>query len=381
MFLNIIKNFIFYTFYKNNLILKLPINLFFINYTNNKIKIYYPNLFYKFIYKLFWQFKINILNFFLYFFDKSFYLLIYFFALFFIDFILDSDEPLWEPIEWSFVQNWILIIFSISWICENLILSRFGSFSNHDKKIWFSWFKTLLLIEFYFFLTLIITIYLIIIPFYFEITYNIFFIILWWNWLSKFFFIKLFNYLLLIFFLSLLIQIILKTHNNNNILFFIFINIIFIFKMFFIQFFLTIFCFLTDQIWYVKNKNNTLIQISHEPQKWGWGFENKDHFQYHSTKTTFWFKNDGPFAESLFLLNFFILVFMISLLIFWLILFKKILIKNNLSYLYITITISFTKFFFILYNFFFILVISNILLINMKNPYEFFFYNVIYKSR
>lgn len=380
MFLNLFKNFIFYNYYTNKLLLKLPITLNFLIKTS-KFSSFFNNFLFKITYHFYLMKKKIIISFFLNLFDKSTLLLVYFIALFFLDFILDSDEPLWEPIEWSFVQNWILIIFSISWICENLILSRFGSFSNHDKKIWFSWFKTLLLIEFYFFITLIITIYLIIIPFYFEITYNIFFIILWWNWLSKFFFAKLFNYLLVIFFLSLLIQIVLKNHSNNNILFFILINILFIFKIFFIQFFLTIFCFLTDQIWYVKNKNNTLIQISHEPQKWGWGFENKDHFQYHSTKTTFWFKNDGPFAESLFLINFFILIFIISLLIFWLILFKKLLIKNNLSYLYVTITISFTKFFFILYNCLFLLVISNIWLINMKNPYEFFFYNVIYKSR
>ena len=43
----------------------------------------------------------------------------------FIDSLLIDDEPLWEPLEWSLVQTWILFIFIFAWVAENLIVSRF----------------------------------------------------------------------------------------------------------------------------------------------------------------------------------------------------------------------------------------------------------------
>ena len=68
----------------------------------------------------------------------------------FIDACLTDDEPLWEPIEWSLVQTWIWFIFSFAWIAENLIVSRYGSYTGRDKRVWFSWYKTFYLIEIYY---------------------------------------------------------------------------------------------------------------------------------------------------------------------------------------------------------------------------------------
>ena len=69
------------------------------------------------------------------------------FILFFIDACLTDDEPIWEPVEWSLVQSWIMFIFLFAWIAENLITSRFGSYTGRDKRVWFSWYKTFWLIE------------------------------------------------------------------------------------------------------------------------------------------------------------------------------------------------------------------------------------------
>jgi len=44
----------------------------------------------------------------------------------------------------------------------------------------------------------------------------------------------------------------------------------------------------------MSTKPIDMIQMSHEPLKWGWGVEKRDHFTYHSSKTMFWYKNDGP---------------------------------------------------------------------------------------
>ena len=35
-----------------------------------------------------------------------------------IDSLIIDDEPLWEPIEWSLVQTWILFIFVFTWAAE-----------------------------------------------------------------------------------------------------------------------------------------------------------------------------------------------------------------------------------------------------------------------
>jgi hypothetical protein len=64
------------------------------------------------------------------------------------------------------------------------------------------------------------------------------------------------------------------------------------------QFFITFFSYFTDPVWYQKTRPIDFIQMSHEPSRWGWGPAKKDHFTYHTVKTVFWFKNDGPFAAS-----------------------------------------------------------------------------------
>jgi len=123
-------------------------------------------------------------------FSFSWYYLSGFTFILFIDACLTDDEPLWEPIEWSLVQTWILFIFSFAWIAENLIVSRYGSYAGRDKRVWMAWYKTFWLIEGYYVLNYGVAVILVIVPFYFELNYNLSFIYSWWNWFSKVFFLS-----------------------------------------------------------------------------------------------------------------------------------------------------------------------------------------------
>jgi hypothetical protein len=122
-------------------------------------------------------------------FSFSWYYLNGFIFILFIDACLTDDEPLWEPIEWSLVQTWILFIFSFAWIAENLIVSRYGSYAGRDKRVWMAWYKTFWLIEGYYVLNYGVAVVLVMVPFYFEVNYNLSFVYSWWNWFSKVFFL------------------------------------------------------------------------------------------------------------------------------------------------------------------------------------------------
>mgnify|MGYP007121702970 CR=1 FL=1 len=90
------------------------------------------------------------------------------FLIFFIDACLTDDEPIWEPVEWSLIQTWLLFLFIFSWIAENLITSRYGSYTGRDKRIWYSWYRSFWGIEFFFFMSLGAASMFVIVPFYFE---------------------------------------------------------------------------------------------------------------------------------------------------------------------------------------------------------------------
>lgn len=108
--------------------------------------------------------------------------------IFFIDACLTDDEPLWEPVEWSLFQTWLFFIFMFAWIAENLITSRYGSFTGRDKRVWLAWYKSFWLIELMYILSYGAASMFVIVPFYYELTYTLPFIYSWWNWYTKVFF-------------------------------------------------------------------------------------------------------------------------------------------------------------------------------------------------
>ena len=118
-------------------------------------------------------------------FGEGYYYLRGLFIIFFIDAAITDDEPLWEPIEWSLVQTWLLFIFIFAWIAENLITSRYGSYTGRDKRVWLAWYKSFWLIDLFYAISYGLAALFVIVPFYFELTYSISFIFNWKKLFTK----------------------------------------------------------------------------------------------------------------------------------------------------------------------------------------------------
>jgi hypothetical protein len=257
-------------------------------------------------------------------FGFSFYYIQGFVFVLFIDACLTDDEPLWEPIEWSLVQTWILFIFTFAWIAENLIVSRYGSYTGRDKRVWMSWYKTFWLIEGYYVINYAVAAIFVIVPFYFETNYNLSFVYSWWHWYSRVFFFKFISILTLVILISYYLQITVRWLNYKKGLFLVLLINIFLSYLIYTQFIITFLGFFTDPVWYQKTRPIDYIQLSHEPARWGWGSAKKDHFTYHGVKTVFWFKNDGPFAAAMIFFQTFLFVCIFFLYIYWITLFRRI---------------------------------------------------------
>lgn len=99
------------------------------------------------------------------------------------------------------------------------------------------------------------------------------------------------------------------------------------------------------------------IQLSHEPNKWGWGAAKRDHFSYHNSKTVFWYKNDGPFASALMFIQFLFLISLFLIYFYWVVLLRRVYNTQEFSYTYLTYAVSSLKqlFYFFLALYLFIL--------------------------
>lgn len=289
----------------------------------------------------------------------------------FIDACLTDDEPLWEPIEWSLVQSWILIIFSFAWIAENLIVSRYGSYTGRDKRVWLSWYKTFWLIEGYYIINYGAACVFVIVPFYFETNYNLSFVYSWWHWYSRVFFFKFISIFSLVIFISYYLQINVRWINWKKGLFLIILINIFLSYLIFTHFIMTFLGYLTDPVWYQKTRPIDYIQLSHEPARWGWGPAKKDHFTYHNVKTVFWFKNDGPFASSFLLFHMFLFLCLFMLYFYWITLFRRVFSTKEIPLTLTTYCVSSLKQFFYFFMFMFFLVFLSYIVNFARFPIEF----------
>jgi len=307
-------------------------------------------------------------------FSFGFYYLRGLIFLFFIDACLTDDEPLWEPIEWSLVQTWILFIFAFAWIAENLIVSRYGSFTGRDKRVWMAWYKTFWLIEGFYALNYGAASIFVIVPFYFETNYNLSFIYSWWHWYSRVFFFQFISLYSVVLLFGHILQINLRWINwKKGILPVLFINI-FIAYLIYTHFIMVFFGYFTDPIWYQKSRPVDYIQLSHEPSRWGWGPAKKDHFTYHNVKTVFWFKNDGPFASSFLMFHLYLFICLFFLFFFWLSLLRRIWSTRELPTTFITYCVSSLKQFFYFFLFFYIMVFISFIINYMRLPWEQYYF-------
>lgn len=307
-------------------------------------------------------------------FGFSFYYIRGFFFLLFIDACLTDDEPLWEPIEWSLVQTWILFIFTFAWIAENLIVSRYGSYTGRDKRVWMSWYKTFWLIEGYYALNYGVVCLFVIVPFYYEINYNLSFVYSWWHWYSRVFFFKFICVYSIVLLMSYILQINIRWLNWKKGLIVIILVNVFISYLIYTHFIMVFFGYFTDPVWYQKFRPVDYIQLSHEPSRWGWGPTKKDHFTYHNVKTVFWFKNDGPFASSFLMFHLFLFVCIFLLFIFWLSLLRKVWAMKELPITFTTYCVSSLKQFFYLFLCLYIFIFLSFIINYMRLPLEFYYF-------
>ena len=262
------------------------------------------------------------------------------FILFFFDAALTDDEPLWEPIEWSLTQSWIMFIFMFAWIGENLISSRYGSYTGRDKRVWFSWYKTFWLVEGWYILSLGATALFVIIPFYHELTYTLPLVVSWWNWYSRIFIFKFLGLYSLMLYVAYYLQINIGLYHWRKLLFLVLLINISLSYLLYTHFFITFFAYFTDPNWYHKTRLVDYIQLSHEPNKWSWGNSKRDHFSYHKSTTVFWFKNDIPFASALLLFHVMFFICLFSLYLYWLTLFRRIYTTQEVTFTYTTYCVA-----------------------------------------
>lgn len=310
-------------------------------------------------------------------FGEGLIFIVYLILVFYIDALLTDDEPIWEPTEWSLLQSWLMFIFLFSWIAENLITSRYGSYTGRDKRVWFAWYKTFWNIQIYYAISLGAAALFVIIPFYHEITYITPLIMLWWDWYSRTFFFKFtsiyaISLLLATYFQSTITQF----HWKKSLIIALFINI-FIAYLLYGHFFTTFFAYFTNSSWYLKTRLVDYVQLSHEPNKWSWGNPKRDHFSYHSSKTVFWYKNDGPFASAMLFFNIFFFLTIFTFHIFWLTLIRRVYSTNEITYTYATYCVSALRQFLYGFNLLYLLVLFSFAVTYWRLPVEFYWTNVV----
>jgi hypothetical protein len=291
--------------------------------------------------------------------------------IFFIDASFTDDEPLWEPVEWSLVQTWLVFIFMFAWIAENLITGRYGSYTGRDKRVWFGWYKTFWLIEFWYLLSYGTAVALVIVPFYWELTYNISLVFSWWNWYTRLFFFKFVSIYSITLVIATVMQINIRWLNWKKLtLFVLFINF-FIAYLLYTHFIMSFFGYFTDPLWYQKTRFIDYVQLSHEPLKWGWGPAKRDHFTYHRISTVFWFKNDGPFAGAFLMMHLFLFATIFFIYVYWLTLLRRIYTTKEITYTFSTFCISALKQFYFFFLFLYGFVFLSYLINYWRFPIEF----------
>jgi hypothetical protein len=293
------------------------------------------------------------------------------FVLFLFDAALTDDEPLWEPIEWSLTQSWIMFIFMFAWIGENLISSRYGSYTGRDKRVWFSWYKTFWLVEGWYILSLGATALFVVVPFYHELSYTLPLVVSWWNWYSRIFVLKFIGSYSLLLYVSYYLQLNIGTYHWRKLLVLVLFVNIGLSYMLYTHFFTSFFAYFTDPNWYHKTRLVDYVQLSHEPSKWSWGNSKRDHFSYHRSTTVFWLKNDVPFGGAFLIFHIMFFLCLFSLYLYWLTLFRRIYTTQEVTFTYTTYCVSGLRQFYYYFSGIYMLIFFSFVLQYWRLPIEY----------
>lgn len=225
--------------------------------------------------------------------------------IFIIDTIISDDEPLFEPIEWTLWQSWLLFILIISWCAEALISSTYGNYTGRDKRVWTSLYKSYWLVQMYIMISLLMLTIFAIIPFYFELQSNNAVWISFWNWYNRIFLWKALSIHFILLLFAFMLQLNSRWINYSKTLIITFIILILIGLLVYINILVMMFLYFTNPLTYNINLNIDYAQLSNTPNKWGWGASKKDHFSYHTTPTVFWYKYDFCYISSMLIIQLF----------------------------------------------------------------------------
>jgi hypothetical protein len=131
------------------------------------------------------------------------------------------------------------------------------------------------------------------------------------------------------------------------------------------------FSYFTNINWYTSTRMTDYIQLSHEPNKWGWGAKKRDHFSYHKSTTVFWFKNDGPLAAAFMFLQFLFFLSLFVTYMYWIVLLRRIYVTQEFSYTYTNYAISSLKQFFYFAFLLYIFIFMSYFICYWRFPIEF----------
>lgn len=292
-----------------------------------------------------------------------------------LDGLVLDDEPLWEPLEWSVMQTWVLYVYFFAWAAEVIFSSRYGSYTNRDKIVWIGLFKTYSLLKMWFIFNIIFITIFITLPFYFEITYAVSYSVVWWNWYTSVFFFKFVSIFTLPLVLGNILKLQIRWLPASATYIFLSIICFILMYLFYFTFITTLFAFFTDATEFKNSGWSNLSRVNHGPLKWGWGLESRDHFSYHRTTTVFWYKNDPLIAASMLFLNIFILKFLFFMILQTLAVIRVIYYSNECSFNFITYFVASLKQFL-----YFILSLSSLLLLSIvyqfiRFPFELYWFS------
>lgn len=294
------------------------------------------------------------------------------FVVCFIDALITDDEPIFDPVEWSLTQSWILFIFGLAWVAENLISSRYGSYTGRDKRVWTAWYKTYWMLECWYVLSFGIAALFVSTPFYNELSYNLTMVVGWWDWYTRNFFFNFISLYTLILYISYYLQLQLRYIGWKKAIVFITIINIILGYILFSQFIISFFGYFTDPNWYHKSRLTDYIQLSHEPNKWAWGNSKRDHFSYHRSTTVLWFKTDLPMASTFLIFNIFFFFCLFFTYLYWVILLRRVYATQEVSYTYYTFCVSALRQFFYFFLLMYVFIIFTYTITYIRLPVEIF---------
>jgi hypothetical protein len=111
--------------------------------------------------------------------------------------------------------------------------------------------------------------------------------------------------------------------------------------------------------------------MSHGPARWGWGISKvRDHFTYHSSKTVFWYKNDGPFAEAMLFFHGWMFISTFFTYLYWITLVRRIFATKEVPTTLVTYTVAALRQYFYFSMLLYILVLISYFINYARFPLE-----------